>query len=164
MVSWLMFGSEIWPQTRHSPIVTLLLLAASVFAVSSTKKSQHHQPTPPSAETIPSICSWFELSVGMVSAPGVVGWWRCVWRRNTISDQLQNSWIGGGYFHLLQAPFGTAVAKMHHPHAPSRSSVTAGAAQAPYWLLPLQQWWRCQCNASMMHRTLNSLINTINDN
>ncbi len=163
MVSWLTFGSEIWPQTRHSPIVTLLSLAASVFAVSSTKKSQRHQSTPPGAETIPSICSWFELSVGMVSAPGVVGWWRCVWQRNTMSDQLQKGWIGGGYLHLLQALFGAAVAKKHRPHAPSWSSVAAGAAQAPYWSLPLQQWQRCQCNVLMMHRTLNSLINTIND-
>ncbi len=46
-VSWLMFGSEIWPQTSYSPIVTLLLLAASVFAVSSAKiHSTISQPRP----------------------------------------------------------------------------------------------------------------------
>jgi hypothetical protein len=28
----------------------------------------------------------------------------------------------------------------------------------------LQQWQRCQCDASMMHRALNHLIDTINDN
>ena len=83
---------------------------------------------------------------------------------NTMSDRLQNGWIGGGYFHLLQAPFGAAVAKKHRPCAPSWSGVAAGAAQAPYWSLPLQQRQRCQCDALMMHRTLNSLINTINDN
>ena len=37
MVSWLTFGSEIWPQTSYSALLTLLSLAASVFAVSSTK-------------------------------------------------------------------------------------------------------------------------------
>jgi hypothetical protein len=81
-----------------------------------------------------------------------------------MSDRLQKGWIGGGYFHLLQAPFGAAVAKKHRPHAPSLSSVTVGAAQAPYWSLPLQQWQRCQCDASMMHCALNRLIDTINDN
>jgi hypothetical protein len=76
----------------------------------------------------------------------------------------KNGWIGGGYFHLLQAPFGAAVAKKHCPCAPSWSGVAAGAAQVPNWSLPLQKWRRCQCDASMMHRTLNSLINTINYN
>ncbi len=75
------------------------------------KNSQRHQQTLPGAETIPSISSWFEVSVGMVSAPGVVGWWHCVWRHNTMSDRHQEGWIDGGYFHLLQAPFGAAVAK-----------------------------------------------------
>jgi hypothetical protein len=80
--------------------------------------SQRHQPTLPGAETIPSISSWFELSVGMVSAPGVVGWWHCVWRHNTMPNRLQNGWIGGGYFHLLQAPFlappwQKSIARMH---------------------------------------------------
>ncbi len=37
------------------------------------KNLQHHQPTPPCAETIPSFFSWFEHTVCMVSAPGVVG-------------------------------------------------------------------------------------------
>jgi hypothetical protein len=83
---------------------------------------------------------------------------------NTMSNRLQNGWIGGGYFYLLQAPFGATVAKKHCPCAPSWSGVVAGAAQVPNWLLPSQKWQRCQCDASMMHRTLNSLINTINDN
>jgi hypothetical protein len=77
-------------------------------------------------------------------------------------NRLQNGWIGGGYFHLLQAPFGVAVAKKHCPCAPSWYGVAAGAAQLPNWLLPLQKWQRCQCDASMMHHTLNSLTNTIN--
>ncbi len=47
MVSWLTFGSEIWPQTSYSPLLTLLLLAASVFAVSSaTIHSAISQPRP----------------------------------------------------------------------------------------------------------------------
>ncbi len=70
MVSWLMFESKTWPQTSQSPILTLPLLA--------DENLQRHQPTPPGAETITSICSWFELSVYMVSAPEVVGWWCCV--------------------------------------------------------------------------------------
>ncbi len=88
----------------------------------------------------------------------------CVWRYNTMPDRLQNGLIGGGYFHLLQAPFGAKVAKKPRPCAPSWSGVVAGAAQVPNWLLPSQKWRRCQCNALMMHRTLNSLINTINYN
>jgi hypothetical protein len=72
--------------------------------------------------------------------------------------------LGGVYFHLFQAPFGAAVAKQHSLYAPSWSGVTAGAAQVPNWLLPLQKWQRCQCDALMMHHTLNSLINTINYN
>jgi hypothetical protein len=79
-------------------------------------------------------------------------------------DRLQIGWIGGGYFHLLQAPFCAAVAEKHRPCALSWSGVEAGAAQMPYWLLPLQQWQRCQCDASMMHRALNCLIDTINGN
>ncbi len=131
MVSWLMFGSEIWNLTsnqlvsHHDPAI-----ASSIsFCCVLHKNSQRHQPTPPGAETIPSIISWFELSVGMVSAPGVVSWWRCVWRHNTMSDRHQEGWIDGGYFHLLQAPFGAAVAKKHRPHAPSWCSVAASAAQ-----------------------------------
>jgi hypothetical protein len=82
---------------------------------------------------------------------------------NTMSDRLQNGWIGGGYFYLLQAPFGAAVAKKHRLCAPPWSGVATGAAQVPNWLLPLKKWRRYQGDASMMHRTLNSLINTIND-
>ncbi len=139
-----------------------LAIASSIsFWYVVRNNSQRHQPTPPGTETIPSISSWFELSVGMVSVPGVVGWWHCVWWHNTMPNRLQNGWIGGGYFHLLQAPFGAAVAKKHKPYAPSWSGVAAGAAQVPNWLVPSQKWQRCQCNALIMHRTLNSLINTI---
>ncbi len=42
---------------------------------------------------------------------GVVGWWRCVWGRNTMSDRRQKGHIGGGYFLLLQAPFSAARQK-----------------------------------------------------
>ncbi len=159
-----MFGSEIRPQTSDSPLATLLSLAASVFAVSSaTFHSAISQPRPALkpyhqlVHGLNSLLVWFQHRVR--SADGFVSW-----PHNTMSNRLQNGWIGGGYFHLLQAPFGAAVAKRHHPHAPSWCSVAEGAAQAPYWLLPLQQWRRCQCNASKMHHTLNSLINTINDN
>ncbi len=159
-----MFGSEIWPQNSCSPLVTLLSLAASVFVVSSaTIHSAISQPRPALkpyhqlVHGLNSLLVWFQHRVW--SADGFVSW-----PHNTMSNQRQEGWIGGGYFHLLQAPFGAAVAKKHHPHAPSWCSVTEGAAQAPYRSLPLQHWRRCQCDALMMHRTLNSLINTINNN
>ncbi len=48
MVSWLTLGSKNWPQTSQSPVVTLLLLEASVFSVSLMKShsaiSQSAQP------------------------------------------------------------------------------------------------------------------------
>ncbi len=164
MVSWLTFGSKHWPQTSQSPIVTLPLLAASVFSVSLTKIYSAISQPPPALKPyhqfvhgLNSLFVWFQCQKWL--AYGVVSW-----QPNTMSDWRQEGWIGGGYFHLLQASFGTGVAKKHCPHALSWSSVAAGAAEAPYWLLPLQQWQRCQCNALMMHRTLNSLINTINDN
>ena len=53
----------------------------------------------------------------------------------------------GGYFHLLQSPFGAAVTKEHSPNALYivqkhcfGLDVVAGVVLAPYWLLPLQ--WR----------------------
>jgi hypothetical protein len=65
-----MFGSEIWPQTSHSPIVTLLLLVASVFAVSSTKThstiSQHHPALKPYHQFVHGLNSllvWFQHRV-----------------------------------------------------------------------------------------------------
>ncbi len=71
--------------------------------------------------------------------------------------------LGGAIFtssrHLLAPPW----QKKHCLCAPSWSGVAVGAVQAPYWLLPLQQWQRCQCDASIMHRALNRLIDTIND-
>jgi hypothetical protein len=164
MVSWLTFGSKNWPQTSQSPIMTLPSLAASVFSVSLTKiNSTINQPRlalkpyHQFVHGLNSLLIWFQHRVW--SADGVVSWWH-----NTMSNRRQEGWIGGGYFPLLQTPCGAAMAKKHRLHAQSWSSVVAGAAQAPYWLLPSQQWQRCQCNASMMHCTLNSLINTINDN
>jgi hypothetical protein len=41
----------------------------------------------------------------------------------------------GGYFQLLQTPFGSAAAKEHRPNAPFQYGGIAGAAQAPYWSL-----------------------------
>jgi len=38
----------------------------------------------------------------------------------------------GGYLHLLQAPFSTAVALEHRPDVPIRFGVVAGAAHAQY--------------------------------
>ncbi len=157
------WGWNLTPNQLFYPPPDPAIASSISFCYVLRNNSQHHQPTPPSAETIPSISSWFEVSVGMVSAPGVVGWWRCVWWHNTMPDRLQKGWIGGGFFHLLQAPFGAALAKKHRPCGLSWSGVATGVAQAPYWSLPSQQWQRCQCDASMMHRALNRLIDTIND-
>jgi hypothetical protein len=91
--------------------MTLPLLAASVFSVSPTKNystiSQSHpvlKPYHQFAHGLNSLFVWFQHQVWL--ADGVVSWWH-----NTMSDWCQKGWIGGGYFHLLQAPFGTAMAK-----------------------------------------------------
>jgi hypothetical protein len=57
------------PISHHDPAIDSSI---SFFCVPN-KNLQLHQPTPPGAETILPICSWFELSAHMVSAPGVVG-------------------------------------------------------------------------------------------
>jgi hypothetical protein len=160
VVIWVQKLTPNHPISYRDPVIA----SSIIFFCVPHKNLQRHQPTPPGTETIPLICSWFDLSVHMVTAQGVAGWCVVSWRHNTMSSWLQEGWIGGGCFHLLQAPFGATVAKKHHSHAASWSSVAAGAVQAPYWLLPLQQWQSCQCNALMMHFALNSLINTINDN
>ncbi len=118
MVSWLTFGSEMWPQTRHSPIVTLLLLAASVFAVSSTKNhSAISQPRP-------ALKPYHQFVHGLNS---LLVWFQCrVWSADvTVRDNItpcptgsKKGWIGGGYFHLLQAlfsapPWQKSIVRMH---------------------------------------------------
>ncbi len=72
--------------------------------------------------------------------------------------------LGGAIFTSSRHLSAPLWQKKHRPCALSWSGVAAGVAQVPNWLLPSQQWQRCQCDALMMHRTLNSLINTINDN
>jgi hypothetical protein len=163
MVSWLMLGSKSWPQTSQSPIETLPLLAASVFSVSLTKiysaiiqPRLALKPYYQFVRGLNSLFVWFQRWVWL--ADGVVSWWTpCLIGAKKVG-------LVGAIFtssnHLSVLPW----QKKHRPHAPSWSSVATGVARAPYWLLPLQQWQRCQCNASMMHHTLNSLINIINDN
>ena len=75
-------------QTRKSPNVTLMQLPAAVFAAHPKINLYHHQLTPPSAEMISSTLphSWYGPSVCIVSAPGAVGWWCCVWRHGTMSE------------------------------------------------------------------------------
>jgi hypothetical protein len=57
------------PISHHDPAIAISIS----FCCAPHKNLQRHNPTPPKAETIPLICLWFELSVCMVSAPGVVG-------------------------------------------------------------------------------------------
>ncbi len=77
MVSWLTFGSEIWPQTSYSALLTLLLLAASVFDMSSaTIHSAISQPRPALKQyhqlvhSLNSLLVWFQCRVW--SADGAV--------------------------------------------------------------------------------------------
>ncbi len=161
MVSWLTFGSKTWPQTDQSPIVTLPLLAASVFLCPSQKF------TAPSAN--PARCWNHTINLFMVWTLCLYGFSAgCGWLMALCHDIITPCPIGAKKVGLVGAiftPFKHLSAppwqKKHRPHAPSSSSVAAGAVQVPYWPLPLQQWRRCWCDASMM---LNSLINTINDN
>jgi len=55
----------------------------------------------------------------------------------------------GGYLHLRQAPFGTAVAIEHHPNVLTWSGAAADVAQVQYWSLRSRprQGGRC-----VMHR------------
>jgi hypothetical protein len=152
------------PQTSYSALLTLQSLAASVFDTSSaTIHSAISQPCPALKQyhqlvhDLNSLLVWFQRRVW--SADGAV----C----DDITPCLIGSkmvGLGGAIFTSSRPAFGTAVAKKRRPCAPSWSGVAVGAAQVPNWLLPSQKWQRCQCDASMMHRTLNSLINTINYN
>jgi hypothetical protein len=67
------------------------------------RHKQHHQPTTPGTETIPTESSNHELIDGIVSAPAGVGWWRCELLRRTYQKLVllsiagsggQNSWFG----------------------------------------------------------------------
>ncbi len=98
MVSWLTFGSEIWPQTSYSPIMTLLLLAASVFAVSSTRNhSAISQPRPvlkpyhQFVHGLNSLLVWFQRRVW--SADGAV------------CDNITRCLIGSKMVELVEAIF-----------------------------------------------------------
>ncbi len=114
MVSWLMFGSEIWPQTSYSALLTLLSLAASVFDMSSAEiHSAISQPRP-------ALKQYHQLVHGLNS---LLVWFQCrVWSAdgavcddiNTMPNRLQNGWIGGAIFtsfmHLLAPPWQKSIA------------------------------------------------------
>ncbi len=114
---------DIWVQklTPNQPIShrdPLIAISISFFCV------PHKNLRVPSANPPPvlkpynyfvhglnSLFVWLQHRVWL--ADGIVSW-----QHNTMSDRRQEGWIGGGYFHLRQAPLGTAVAKnivcMHH--------------------------------------------------
>jgi hypothetical protein len=139
-----MFGSEIRPQTSYSPIMTLLLLAASVFAVSSTKI--HSAISQPRLALKP----YHQLVHGLISL--LVWFQRRVWSADdAVCDDItpcligsKKVGLGGAIFtssrDLLALPWQKSIVCVHR----SWSGVAAGAALVPYWLLPLQQWQRCQ--------------------
>ena len=60
------------PQPAILPSVPHVAASYS-FCHQPTKKSYHHQLTPPGAEMISLNCPWCGLSIDIVSAPGEVG-------------------------------------------------------------------------------------------
>jgi hypothetical protein len=76
-IGWLL-GPKIDLKAAYLPSWPCHCYQHQFFFCVPQKNSQRHQPTPPGAETIPLICSRFELSVLMVLALGVVDSWRCV--------------------------------------------------------------------------------------
>jgi hypothetical protein len=117
MVSWLTFGSEIRPQTSYSPIVTLLLLAASVFAVSSIKiHSAISQPRPAlkpyhqSVHGLNSLLVWFQHWVWLADGAVCDNITPC-----PISSKKVG--LGGAIFtssrHLLVPPWQRSIVCVH---------------------------------------------------
>ncbi len=97
-ISWLTFGSEIWPQTSYSALLTLLLLAASVFDMSSaTIHSAISQPCPALKQyhqlvhDLNSLLVWFQCRVWL--ADGAVCDHVTLCR---ISSKMV--WLGGAIF------------------------------------------------------------------
>ncbi len=113
-----MFVSEIWPQTSYSALLTLLSLAASVFDMSSAEiHSAISRPRPTLKQYhqlvhgLNSLLVWFQHLVWLADG-GVCD------NINTMSDRLQNGWIGGAIFtssrHLLAQPWQKSIARVHH--------------------------------------------------
>ncbi len=117
MVSWLTFGSEIWPQTSYSALLTLLSLAASVFDMSSAIiHSAISQPCLVLKQYhclvhgLNSLLVWFQRREW--SADGAVcdGITPC-----PISSKMIG--LGGAIFtssrHLLALPWQKSIARVH---------------------------------------------------
>ncbi len=112
-----MFGSEIRPQTSYSALLTLLLLAASVFDMSS---AEIHSTI---SRLRPMLIQYHQLVHGLNSL--LVWFQRLVWLAdgavcddiNTMSNRLQNGWIGGAIFtssrHLLAPPWQKSIVRVH---------------------------------------------------
>jgi hypothetical protein len=117
MVSWLTFGSEIQPQTSYPPLLTLLLLAASVFAMSSaTIHSTISQPRP-------MLKPYHQLVHGLNS---LLVWFQCqVWSADgAVCDNItpcpigsKKVGLGGAIFtssrHLLALPWQKSITPVH---------------------------------------------------
>ncbi len=115
-ISWLTFGSEIWPQTSYSALLTLLSLAASVFDMSSaTIHSTISQPRP-------ALKQYHQLVHGLNS---LLVWFQCrVWSADgAVCDDItpcptgsKMVGLGGAIFtssrHLL-APWQKSIARVH---------------------------------------------------
>jgi hypothetical protein len=113
-----MFGSEIQPQTSYSPLLTLLLLAASVFAVSSatihstiSKSRPTLKPYHQLVHGLNSLLVWFQHRVR--SADGAV----C---DDTTPCPIgsKKDGLGGAIFtssrHLLAPPWQKSIIRVHH--------------------------------------------------
>ncbi len=112
-----MFGSEIWPQTSYSALLTLLLLAASVFDMSSTTiHSAICQPCP-------ALKQYHQLVHGLSSL--LVWFQRRVWLADgAVCDDITPCLIGskmvglGGAIltssrHLLVLPWQKSITHVH---------------------------------------------------
>ncbi len=118
MVSWLMFGSENWPQTSYSALLTLLSLAASVFAMSSaTIHSAISQPRPvlkpyhQLVHGLNSLLVWFQRRVWLADGAVCDDITLC-----PIGSKMVG--LGGAIFtssrHLLAPPWQKSITRVHH--------------------------------------------------
>ncbi len=101
---WCLLPQEHWKVLgggENSPHQSNLLGADRTW--SYVVMTQHHQPTTPGAETIPTDSSKHEQ---IDSAPGKVGWWRCkfLWGTQKKTDAASNGratmgdWLVWGQF------------------------------------------------------------------
>ncbi len=163
-VSWLTIGYKYWPQTSQSTVVILLLLTASVILLGPSSKiystiSQPHLGLKPYhwfVYGLNSLFVWFQHRVWL--ADGTVSWWH-----NTMSNRRKEGCIGGLFSPLLST-FWCCCSKKTLSMCIVLIWCYGGCGKGAI-LVAAFFWWQqqYQCNASMTHCALNSLIGTITD-